>query len=288
MEPAPQRSRIGKADLDHARELLSRARNDLEPRHWEALERKLTAAERAFERFSRAAKTSGQAAEVMRGTEKLAQAGRVRTVAGALSRVSPLLVGLVLLWPSSTAEPESDSRPPWSDAQLEFEARLRDVSEASQQLMVELEAQPRPTKAPAREPSPQKQPASALTHEDDSKCNPIPVPHHRGGHDPHNECADKIPNNSFPGGDVFVNGKNFDALQLATRMLWEVKTDDFDIHSLHSQRFFAKVKLPEIQSEKKLAEACGYNFAVGVRSAAHKAALLELEPELTIVVMDWC
>jgi hypothetical protein len=34
---------------------------------------------------------------------------------------------------------------------------------------------------------------------------------HLGGHDPHNECADKMPNNSFPGWDVFVNGKNFDA-----------------------------------------------------------------------------
>ncbi len=119
------------------------------------------------------------------------------------------------------------------------------------------------------------------------KCEPIPVPH-RGGDNNHNKCADKMPNNSFPGWDVFVNGKNFDALQLATRTLWEVKTDDFDIHSLHSQKFFAKVKLPEIQREKRLAETCGYNFAVGVRSAAHKAALLELDPELTIVVMDWC
>ena len=38
-----------------------------------------------------------------------------------------------------------------------------------------------------------------------------------------------VPNNSFPGGEVFVNGKNFDALQLATRTLWEVKTDNFDM-----------------------------------------------------------
>jgi hypothetical protein len=33
---------------------------------------------------------------------------------------------------------------------------------------------------------------------------------HRGGNDPHNKCADKIPNNSFPGWDVLVNGKHFD------------------------------------------------------------------------------
>lgn len=170
MDPVQQGSRIGKADLNQVRALLFRARNDLEPRQWEELERKLIAAERAFERFSRAAKTNGQAAEVLRGAEGLAQAGRVRTVAGALSRVGPLLVGLFLLWPSSTAAREFDSRPPWIDAQLELEARLRDISEASRQLMVELEAQPRPAKAPARKPSPQKQPASALTQEDDPKC----------------------------------------------------------------------------------------------------------------------
>ncbi|OJH38329.1 DUF6310 domain-containing protein [Cystobacter ferrugineus] len=197
-------------------------------------------------------------------------------------------MALVLLWPSSTAGPESDSRPPWVDDQREFEARLRDVSESSRQLMVELEAQPRAAKAPARQPSPRKQPASALLEEDDPRCKPIPLPRHLGGHDPHNKCADKMPNNSFPGGDVYVNGKNFDALQLTTRTLWDVKTDDFDKHSPHSQRFFARMKLPEIQREKRLAEACGYNFAVGVKSAAHKDALEALDRTLKVVVMDWC
>jgi hypothetical protein len=288
MELVRQGSRIGKVDLDQARALLSRARNDLEPRQWEVLDRKLTAAERAFERFSSAAKTSGQAAEVMRGAEGLAQAGRARTVAGVLSRVGPVLVALVLLWPSSTAGPESDSRPPWVDAQWEFEARLRDVSESSRQLMVELEAQPRAAKAPAREPSPRKQPAPALVQEDDPRCKPIPLPRHLGGHDPHNECADKMPNNSFPGGDVYVNGKSFDALQLATRTLWEVKTDDFGKHSPHSQKFFIKMKLGEIQREAKLAKECGYGFIVGVRSEAHKTALLFADRSLKVVVMDWC
>jgi uncharacterized protein DUF6310 len=287
MEPAPQRSRIGKADLDKARALLSRAREDLEPRQWEQLDRELTAAERAFERFSRAARTSGQAADVAKGVEGLAHAGRASEAPLALSRVAPVLVALVLLWPSRTAGPESDSRPPWVDAQREFEARLRDVSESSRQLMVELEAQPRPAKAAAREPSPQKQPASVLVEEDDPRCKPIPVKH-LGGNDPHNKCADLMPNNSFPGWDVFVNGKNFDALQLATRTLWDVKTDAFDKHSPHSQRFFARMKLPELQREKRLAEACGYNFVVGVKSAAHKVALEKLDPNLNIEIMNWC
>jgi hypothetical protein len=289
MEPAPERSRIGKADLDKARALLSQARKDIEPRQWESLDRKLTAAERAFERFSRAARTSGQAAEVARGVEGLAQAGRAGTLVEALPRVGPLLAVLVLLHPSSTAGPEIDRRPPWVDAQQEFEARLRDVSESSRQLMAALEAQPRPAKAPAREPSPRKQPATALTQEeDDPRCKPIPLPRHRGGHDPHNECADKMPGNTFPGGDVYVNGKNFDALQLATRTLWEIKTDDFDKHDSRSQDFFIQMKLPEIQREKRLAEACGYGFVVGVRHKSHEIALERADSTLKVVLMDWC
>ena len=119
------------------------------------------------------------------------------------------------------------------------------------------------------------------------ECMPIPVPH-MGGNDPHNECADKVPNNSFPGWDVFVNGKNFDALQLATRTLWDVKTDAFGKHDPHSQKFFIKMKLGELQREARLAKECGYDFIVGVRSEAHKTALLFADPTLKVVVMDWC
>ena len=141
MDTVQQGSRIGRADLEQARALLSWARNDLEPRQWEALDGKLTAAEQAFESFSRAAKTSGQAAEVVRGAEGVAQAGRARTLAGFLPRVGPLLVGLVLLYPSSTAGPEIDRRPEWVDAQREYEARLLDVAEESRRLMEEFERQ---------------------------------------------------------------------------------------------------------------------------------------------------
>jgi hypothetical protein len=79
----------------------------------------------------------------------------------------------------------------------------------------------------------------------------------RGGNDPHNDCAKLIPQNSFPGWDVLVNGKQFDALVLVTRTLWDIKTDNFDKHSRRSQQFFIEVKLPELQREKRLAEECG-------------------------------
>ncbi|AFE06602.1 hypothetical protein COCOR_05824 [Corallococcus coralloides DSM 2259] len=120
-------------------------------------------------------------------------------------------------------------------------------------------------------------------------CEPIPV-NHRGGNDPHNKCADKIPNNSFPGWDVFVNGKNFDALQLATRVLWEVKTDNFDTFSEFLQGQVIRDQVPEMRIERELARACGFVFRVGVRSEEHKEALEEAAPDLKgfIVVMDWC
>jgi uncharacterized protein DUF6310 len=35
-------------------------------------------------------------------------------------------------------------------------------------------------------------------------------------------------------------------------------------------------------------KACGYRFVVGVRSKAHKEALLKADNTLDVVVMDWC
>lgn len=150
---------------------------------------------------------------------------------------------------------------------------------------------PSPEQSPKREPKgpdfPPPGPIETSEGEHRRECEPIPVPH-RGGNEPHNACADKLPNNSFPGWDVFVNGKNFDALQLATLTLWDVKTDDFGKHSSRSQEFLVRMKLPELQREDRLAKQCGYNFIVGVKSAAHKAILLKLDPSLKVVVMDWC
>ncbi|MCY1078180.1 DUF6310 domain-containing protein [Archangium lansingense] len=151
--------------------------------------------------------------------------------------------------------------------------------------------EPSPKQKPKPEPKgpdfPPPEPPETSERDRRPECMPVPVPH-RGGNNDHNKCADRIPYNSFSGWDVRVNGKDFDALQLAVRTLWEVKTDDFDIHSPRSQAFFAKVKLPEIRREARLAKECGYNFVVGVKSAAHKEALEKLDKTLTIAVMEWC
>ncbi len=151
--------------------------------------------------------------------------------------------------------------------------------------------EPSPKQRPKPEPKgpdfPPLEPPETSERERRRRCEPVPVKH-RGGNKDHNKCADLMPNNSFPGRDVFVNGKNFDALQLATRTLWDVKTDDFDKHSSRSQDFLARVKLPELQREDRLAKQCGYNFVVGVKSAAHQAVLFKLDPNLKVIVMDWC
>jgi len=111
-----------------------------------------------------------------------------------------------------------------------------------------------------------------------------------GGDPLHNFCADNVPGTAFRKVDVLVNGKAFDALQPLTRTLWEVKTDDFDNYKPIVKDFAIKKEVPELRRERKLAEACGFEFRIGVRSAAHKEALAlearELEP--LIVIMDWC
>ncbi|SET02324.1 hypothetical protein SAMN05443639_101928 [Stigmatella erecta] len=118
-------------------------------------------------------------------------------------------------------------------------------------------------------------------------CTPRPVPH-LGGDALHNTCADRVPQNAFPGSDVLVNGKNFDALQLRARVLWEVKTDNFATYTADLQDIVIDKQAVELKRERELARACGFDFRVGVRSPLHQSALLEVEPDLDIVVMDWC
>jgi len=158
---------------------------------------------------------------------------------------------------------------------------------------------PVPTSSPKREPvsSPEPKPAplgpdvvppNPDSTEPREECKPKAVPH-KGEWDPHNECADGVPGNGYPGWDVLVNGKSFDALQPASRVLWEVKTNNFDGYTPFLLRTVVADQLAEFRADTAIAAACGYGFTVGVTSAAHKRALQEAATfELKVVVMDWC
>jgi hypothetical protein len=115
------------------------------------------------------------------------------------------------------------------------------------------------------------------------KCEPIPVPH-ASKDDPHNECADTFPPNRYPGMDVSVGGIRFDALQVGVRVLWEIKTHQFDKYNSFVQEMEIKKEVKQIRKERDIAVACGYDFVVGVSTQAHKDALREALPGLNVVV----
>jgi hypothetical protein len=151
-------------------------------------------------------------------------------------------------------------------------------------VMVDPGAQQAPEASPGPDSSrSNKGPPAPVTAERRSECEPIPVPH-AGGDDPHNECADKYPPNRYPGKDVRVGGKRFDALQVGVRVLWEIKTDQFDTYSGFLRSQVIRDQVLELVEERNIAAACGYGFVVGVSTQAHKDALEAAEPSLTIVV----
>lgn len=151
--------------------------------------------------------------------------------------------------------------------------------------------QPEPTPSPEPKPAPLGPDfilSSADSTEHHPECKPRPVPH-RGGNDESNACADQVPDNAFPGWDVLVNGKNFDALQSAERMLWEVKVYNFDDYPPEFQEFLVTEQVAKLAADAAIARACGYGYTLGVRSAAHRDALLRASGNaLNVVVMEWC
>ncbi|MFY2558400.1 DUF6310 domain-containing protein [Corallococcus terminator] len=114
-------------------------------------------------------------------------------------------------------------------------------------------------------------------------CEPIPEPH-AGEDAPHNECADKFPPNRYPGMDVLVGGASFDALQVGVRVLWEIKTHQFDTYPDFVQDQEIKKEMKQLNKQRKAAAACGYDFVIGVSTQAHKLALLEADTALHVVV----
>ncbi|ATB32820.1 DUF6310 domain-containing protein [Melittangium boletus] len=115
------------------------------------------------------------------------------------------------------------------------------------------------------------------------ECEPRPVSH-LGGDALHDWCADTFPPNYYPGKDVLVDGKRFDALQVGAPVLWEIKTDRFDTYTPFLRNRVISDQVEELRREREIAVACGYGFVVGVSSAAHRTVLLNEEPLLEIVL----
>jgi hypothetical protein len=84
--------------------------------------------------------------------------------------------------------------------------------------------------------------------------------------------------------DVFVGGERFDALQVGLRVLWEIKTHRFDTYPDFIRRREIEKELEQIQRERSAAEACGYDFIIGVSTQEHRDALLEADFSLHVVV----
>ncbi|WP_342742431.1 DUF6310 domain-containing protein [Stigmatella aurantiaca] len=116
-----------------------------------------------------------------------------------------------------------------------------------------------------------------------ASCEPVPVPH-AGKDARHNDCADKFPPNRYPGMDVLVGGVRFDALQVGLRKLWEIKTHQFDLYNDYVQDREIEKEIEQLDKERKAATACGYDFAIGVSTPAHKDALLQADQSLNVVV----
>jgi hypothetical protein len=159
------------------------------------------------------------------------------------------------------------------------------------------ETRPVPETAPApQKPSPKKRPKPEpkgpdfppveppeTSERDRHRCEPVPVPH-EGKDDAHNKCADQFPPNRYPGMDVLVGGVSFDALQVGARVLWEIKTHQFDTYPDFIQDKEIDKEMKQLDKERKAAAACGYDFVVGVSTQAHKDALLQRDQFLNIVV----
>ena len=174
-------------------------------------------------------------------------------------------------------------------------AAIKEAMDAYERNASRERAKPKTETRPAQEPSANRAPKPKGSSTGDifppppeakprsPSCEPIPV-RHAGEDDPHNKCADKFPPNRYPGMDVFVGGERFDALQVGVRVLWEIKTHQFDTYPDFIQEREIEKEMEQLTRKRDAAQACGYDFVVGVSTQAHKDALLEVLPGLNVVV----
>jgi hypothetical protein len=83
---------------------------------------------------------------------------------------------------------------------------------------------------------------------------------------------------------VLVGGKRFDALQVGARVLWEIKTYQFDTYSDFLRERVIEDQIKEFKEARSIARACGYGFVVGVSTEAHKATPKRADDTFGVVV----
>jgi hypothetical protein len=84
--------------------------------------------------------------------------------------------------------------------------------------------------------------------------------------------------------DARIDGREFDALQVGVRVLWEIKTEEFDGYTAFIKKVTVRDEIKEFTEYRDIARACGYAFRVGVISKAHKEALELVDDSFDIVV----
>jgi len=122
------------------------------------------------------------------------------------------------------------------------------------------------TPVPVPVPAPKEEPPRER-----DECIPEPACPHRGQDEWHDQCADRVLGNRYPGCDVLVNGKHFDAL--AGRVLYEVKTDNWSSYAEVLKGWTLKAHDENARIEHALAMACGFEFTFVVADRALFEAL---------------
>jgi hypothetical protein len=99
------------------------------------------------------------------------------------------------------------------------------------------------------------------------QCVPQPICPHRGGDAHHDLCADREPPNRYPGCDVLLNDKLFDALN-GNGEMWEVKTDAWSKYSPFLRNVTVAAHMTEALLEHDIAFACRYPFVLAIADAS--------------------
>lgn len=122
-------------------------------------------------------------------------------------------------------------------------------------------------------------------------CQVYPLGYHRGGDPIHNNCADMVPPNYYPGSDIEVSHQNlgrksFDAVDPQNR-LWEIKTENYQSYSQFLKNITIANAMADIALELPLAVACGYQYVFGVRDQEmYNDLLTQVPPGVSLQLIN--